>query len=135
MGVPGDEDGGGMSAFVVFSQMGFYPVTPGSPTYNIGSPMFTDVKVDMGNGNTFEIRANNASDENKYVQSAKLNGVTLNQPWFNHSDIAAGGLLELEMGPKATGKSFCRSCKNGKVQLIFCFIIIGYFVHFQHCLI
>ncbi|MEO3240482.1 glycoside hydrolase domain-containing protein, partial [Parabacteroides distasonis] len=63
--------------------------------------MFTDVKVDMGNGNTFEIRANNASDENKYVQSAKLNGVTLNQPWFNHSDIAAGGLLELEMGPKA----------------------------------
>ena len=101
MGVPGDEDGGGMSAFVVFSQMGFYPVTPGSPTYNIGSPMFTDVKVDMGNGNTFEIRANNASDENKYVQSAKLNGVTLNQPWFNHSDIAAGGLLELEMGPKA----------------------------------
>lgn len=101
MGVPGDEDGGGMSAFVVFSQMGFYPVTPGSPTYNIGSPMFTDVKVDMGGGNTFEIRAKNASDENKYVQSAKLNGVTLNQPWFNHADIAAGGLLELEMGPKA----------------------------------
>lgn len=101
MGVPGDEDGGGMSAFVVFSQMGFYPVTPGSPTYNIGSPMFTDVKVDMGGGNTFEIRANNASDENKYVQSAKLNGVALNQPWFNHADIASGGLLELEMGPKA----------------------------------
>lgn len=101
MGVPGDEDGGGMSAFVVFSQMGFYPVTPGSPTYNIGSPMFTDVKVDMGGGNTFEVRANNASDENKYVQSAKLNGVALNQPWFNHADIAAGGVLELEMGPKA----------------------------------
>lgn len=101
MGVPGDEDGGGMSAFVVFSQMGFYPVTPGSPTYNIGSPMFTDVKVDMGGGNTFEIRAKNASDENKYVQSAKLNGVALNQPWFNHADIASGGLLELEMGPKA----------------------------------
>ena len=101
MGVPGDEDGGGMSAFVVFSQMGFYPVTPGSPTYNIGSPMFTNVKVDMGNGNVFEIRANNASDENKYIQSAKLNGVELNQPWFNHNDIVSGGLLELEMGPKA----------------------------------
>ena len=53
MGVPGDEDGGGMSSFVVFSQMGFYPVTPGSPTYNIGSPMFTDVKVNLGNGKTF----------------------------------------------------------------------------------
>lgn len=101
MGVPGDEDGGGMSAFVVFSQMGFYPVTPGSPTYNIGSPLFTDVKVDMGGGNIFEIRANNASTENKYVQSARLNGATLDQPWFNHSDIASGGLLELEMGPKA----------------------------------
>lgn len=101
MGVPGDEDGGGMSAFVVFSQMGFYPVTPGSPTYNIGSPLFTDVKIDMGGGNTFEIKANNASTENKYVQSARLNGATLNQPWFNHSDIASGGLLELEMGPKA----------------------------------
>ena len=101
MGVPGDEDGGGMSAFVVFSQMGFYPVTPGSPTYNIGSPVFTDVKVDLGNGNTFEIKANNASEENKYVQSAKLNGEVLNQPWFQHSDIAQGGLLELEMGPKA----------------------------------
>lgn len=101
MGIPGDEDGGGMSAFVVFSQMGFYPVTPGSPTYNIGSPVFTDVKVDMGGGNTFEVKANNASEENKYVQSAKLNGKSLDQPWFNHSDIAAGGLLELEMGPKA----------------------------------
>ena len=101
MGVPGDEDGGGMSAFVVFSQMGFYPVTPGSPTYNIGSPVFTDVKIDLGNGNTFEIKANNASEENKYVQSAKLNGEVLNQPWFQHSDIAQGGLLELEMGPRA----------------------------------
>lgn len=101
MGVPGDEDGGGMSAFVVFSQMGFYPVTPGSPTYNIGSPVFTDVKVDLGNGNTFEIKANNASEDNKYVQSARLNGKVLNQPWFQHSDIAQGGLLELEMGPKA----------------------------------
>ena len=101
MGVPGDEDGGGMSAFVVFSQMGFYPVTPGSPTYNIGSPVFTDVKIDLGNGNTFEVKANNASEENKYVQSARLNGKVLNQPWFQHSDIAQGGLLELEMGPRA----------------------------------
>lgn len=104
MGVPGDEDGGGMSAFVVFSQMGFYPVTPGSPTYNIGSPVFTNVKIDMGNGNTFEVKANNASEENKYVQSARLNGNVLDQPWFNHSDITQGGLLELEMGPKANKK-------------------------------
>ena len=101
MGVPGDEDGGGMSAFVVFSQMGFYPVTPGSPTYNIGSPMFTRTEMALGNGKTFEIIARNASKENKYIQSAKLNGRTLNQSWFNHSDISEGGTLELEMGPIA----------------------------------
>jgi predicted alpha-1,2-mannosidase len=99
MGVPGDEDGGGMSAFVVFSQMGFYPVTPGYPSYNIGSPVFKDAKIELGNGHIFEIRANGASDENKYIQSAKLNGKILNQVWFNHSDISEGGLLELEMGP------------------------------------
>lgn len=100
MGVPGDEDGGGMSAFVVFSQMGFYPVTPGSPTYNIGSPVFENVKVDLGDGHVFEIKARNASPANKYIQSARLNGAELNQPWFTHADIAQGGTLELEMGPR-----------------------------------
>jgi predicted alpha-1,2-mannosidase len=101
MGVPGDEDGGGMSAFVTFSLMGFYPVTPGSPTYNIGSPVFPLVKINLGNGKYFEIKANNASKENKYIQSALLNGQPLNKPWFNHNDIVEGGTLELEMGPKA----------------------------------
>lgn len=101
MGVPGDEDGGGMSAFVAFSQMGFYPVTPGSPTYNIGSPVFSDVIIDLGNGKTFEIKAVNSSEDNKYIQSAKLNGKEWNQPWFSHKDIVNGGLLELEMGNKA----------------------------------
>jgi len=101
MGIPGDEDGGGMTAFVVFSEMGFYPVTPGSPTYNIGSPCFPYVKMNLGNGKYFEIKAQNASFTNKYIQSAKLNGKPLNQPWFKHSDIANGGVLELVMGPVA----------------------------------
>ncbi len=100
MGVPGDEDGGGMSAFVVFSMMGFYPVTPGSPTYNIGSPVFSDVRIDLGNGNVFEIVAEGASSDNKYVQSATLNGEEVNGPWFVHDRIA-GGVLSLKMGPKA----------------------------------
>jgi putative alpha-1,2-mannosidase len=52
----------------------------------------------VGNGHVFEIRANGASDENKYIQSAKLNGRPLNQAWFDHRDMANGGLLELEMG-------------------------------------
>ena len=104
MGVPGDEDGGGMSAFVVFSMMGFYPVTPGSPTYNIGSPVFSDVKIDLGDGNVFEIVADGATHDNKYVQSVTLNGEELSGPWFDHSRITAGGVLSLKMGPKANKK-------------------------------
>jgi putative alpha-1,2-mannosidase len=84
--------------------MGFYPVTPGSPTYNIGSPVFSDVKIDLGGGNVFEIVADGASHDNKYVQSATLNGEELSGPWFDHSRITAGGVLSLKMGPKANKK-------------------------------
>jgi len=101
MGLPGDEDGGGMTAFVVLSSMGFYPVTPGSPIYTIGSPIFAKTIIHLGNGKEFIINAKNCSDENKYIQSAKLNGVVLDKPWFNHDDIKNGAILELEMGNKA----------------------------------
>ena len=102
MGVPGDEDGGGMSAFVVFSQMGFYPVTPGLPSYNIGSPVFQNVKMTLSNGKAFEILADNYAPGNKYIQSATLNGKEWNKPWFSHEDIANGGKLVLKMGDKAS---------------------------------
>lgn len=101
MGVPGDEDGGGLSSFVVFSLMGFYPVTPGMPEYSIGSPAFEHVSLKLGNGKTFEIEAHKASPENKYIQSAQLNGKPLNKPFILHEAIANGGKLVLEMGPKA----------------------------------
>ena len=101
MGVPGDEDGGGMSAFVVFSQLGFYPVTPGMSIYNIGSPFFEDASIDLGNGKEFRIIARNYHPDNKYIQEARLNGQVWNQPWFSHHDIIGGGTLELIMGPKA----------------------------------
>lgn len=101
MGLPGDEDGGGMSAFVVFSQLGFYPVTPGIPIYNIGSPVFEESVIQLGNGSTFRIIARNCNEENKYIQSAKLNGKEWNKPWFSHDDIKNGGTLELVMGDKA----------------------------------
>ncbi len=101
MGIPGDEDGGGMSAFVVFSSMGFYPVTPGNPTYNIGSPVFSEVNIKLENGKTFTIKANNCSRDNKYIQSAQLDGNPLNHPWFSHQTILNGGTLVLEMGDKA----------------------------------
>lgn len=101
MGNPGDEDGGGMSAFVVFSSIGLYPVTPGIPVYNIGSPFFKHVKIQLGNGNVFEIEAINCSDDNKYIQSATLNGKEWNKPWISHEDIIRGGKLTLVMGDKA----------------------------------
>lgn len=100
MGVPGDEDGGGLTSFVVFSSMGFYPVTPGFPIYNIGSPLFTDVQVSLSGGKTFRIVAKDCSDTNKYIQSAKLNGKPLDKPWFTHDDIKKGGTLVLEMGSR-----------------------------------
>ena len=98
MGIPGDEDGGGMTSFVVFSSLGFYPVTPGFPAYNIGSPLFTRAKITLSNGKVFEIEAQGASDENKYIQSATLNGKEWNKPWFSHDDLKEGGKLVLVMG-------------------------------------
>ena len=98
-GIPGDEDGGGMTAFVVFSSMGFYPVTPGSPFYTIGSPLFSSITIDLTNGKQFKLTANKCSVENKYIQSARLNGKELNTPWFSHEQLMTGGHLELEMGP------------------------------------
>ncbi len=98
MGIPGDEDGGGMTSFVVFSSLGFYPVTPGFPAYNIGSPLFTRAQIALSNGKVFEIEAQGASDENKYIQSATMNGKEWNKPWFSHDDLKEGGKLVLVMG-------------------------------------
>lgn len=100
MGIPGDEDGGGMTAFVVFSQLGFYPVTPGLPMYVIGSPMFEKASISLDNNKTFEIVCVNYSPKNKYIQSAKLNGIEWNKSWFSHDDLMKGGKLEFVMGEK-----------------------------------
>lgn len=97
-GIPGDEDGGGMSAFVVFSMMGFNPVTPGIPIYNIGSPFFDRVSIKLQNGKTFTVIAHQNNAENKYIQSATLNGKPWNKPWFEHQDLMNGGRLEFVMG-------------------------------------
>lgn len=96
-GIPGDEDGGGMTSWVVFTMMGFYPVTPGVPAYTLGSPVFDDVSIKIENGKTFRISAANNSRENKYIQSIKLNGKTLDRLWFQHKELLDGGHLELEM--------------------------------------
>ncbi|TWW01162.1 GH92 family glycosyl hydrolase [Chitinophaga pinensis] len=97
-GIPGDEDGGGMTAFVVFSMMGFCPVTPGIPVYNIGSPVFSEITIKLSNGKTFTVSAPGSSATKKYIQRATLNGQPLNVPWFTHEDLLKGGVLELVMG-------------------------------------
>jgi predicted alpha-1,2-mannosidase len=99
LGIPGDDDGGETSSWYVFSAMGFYPVCPGSPVYEIGSPIFAKTTIRMGNGKEFTVVADHVSAQNKYIQSVTLNGQPLNKPWFLHSDIANGGTLTLEMGP------------------------------------
>ncbi|WP_260607546.1 GH92 family glycosyl hydrolase [Chitinophaga polysaccharea] len=99
-GIPGDEDGGGMSAFVVFSSMGFYPITPGIPEYTIGSPVFENVSIALPNKKQFTVVAHNSSVVNKYIQQAKFNGKSLNKPTFTHQQLTDGGTLELFMGPK-----------------------------------
>lgn len=99
-GIPGDEDGGGMSAFVVFSSLGFYPVTPGIPVYTIGSPVFERATIELTNGKRFTVIADSCSSVNKYIQSAMLNGELLNTPWFTHDQLMNGGTLQLKMGPK-----------------------------------
>ncbi len=97
LGIPGDDDGGATSSWYVLSAMGFYPVCPGSPVYEIGSPIFAKSAIRMGNGKEFTVVANHVSARNKYVQSAMLNGKPLNRAWFRHADIADGGTLILEM--------------------------------------
>lgn len=99
-GICGDEDAGAMSSWYVFSAMGFYPVCPGKPLYDIGSPIFEETRIRQENGNEFVIRAEGVSDVNKYIQSAELNGAPLSGPTLAHDAIAAGGELLLRMGPR-----------------------------------
>ncbi len=97
MGIPGDEDGGGLSAFVVFSMMGFYPVTPGVPTYELGSPVFSRVTIQLHDGKTFRITAKETSFDNKYLESVRYNGEKQDRVWFRHSDVLDGLNIDLGM--------------------------------------
>ncbi len=99
-GLPGDEDCGQMSAWFLFSAMGFYPVCPGKDEYALGSPLFKKTVIRLGGGRTFEITAPDASSENKYVQSVSLNGKKLERPFIRHGDIISGGRLVFVMGPR-----------------------------------
>jgi predicted alpha-1,2-mannosidase len=97
-GIPGDEDGGIMSSFVVFSCLGIYPVTPGLPYYTITSPVFEKATIHLQNGNDFTVIAKGASRQNKYIQKTFINGLEINNPFITHKQIMEGGTLELILG-------------------------------------
>jgi predicted alpha-1,2-mannosidase len=99
-GLKGNDDTGQMSAWYVFSALGLYPVTPGSPRYALGSPLFPEAQVDLGGGRVFTMRARDVSVENLYVQSATLDGQPHDTPWISHHDVARGATLVLQMGPR-----------------------------------
>jgi len=104
LGMPGDEDGGGMSSFVVFSMMGFYPVVPGVPVYELGSPVFDRVTIRLHNGKTLRLICKNNSRDNKYIQRVRLNGQSPNRVWFRHADAVKGLTVELEMSNQPNTK-------------------------------
>ena len=99
-GLIGNEDCGQMSAWFVLSAAGFYPVTPGAPSYAIGSPLFPQVRFNLENGKSFVIRARRVSKNNLYIQSATLNGRPYLKSFITHKDLMSGGELIFEMGPR-----------------------------------
>ena len=98
-GLPGNDDGGAMSSQVVFASMGFFPVS-GQDYYLMASPFFSKIAMQLADGKTLVINANNLTEENKYIQSATLNGKKWDKGWFQHKDIINGAVMVLEMGPK-----------------------------------
>ena len=101
-GISGNEDCGQMSAWYIFSSLGFYPVTPGANQYIIGSPLFEKATFNLENGKSFTIEAKNQSKENKYIKSVKLNGKDYEYSYIHHQDIINGGNLVFEMTNRPT---------------------------------
>jgi predicted alpha-1,2-mannosidase len=99
-GICGNDDCGQVSAWYLFSAMGFYPVNPANGVYDLGTPAFEKLTINLDNGNVFVIKAQGISDDNFYVNKVLLNGKELNKPFINHSDIVKGGELVFEMTNK-----------------------------------
>jgi predicted alpha-1,2-mannosidase len=97
-GLCGNDDAGQMSAWYIFSALGFYPVTPGSTDYALGSPMVKKATIHLENGKTMTITAKNQSAENVYVQKVLVNGKELQGTNLSHFDVVNGGEIVFEMG-------------------------------------
>lgn len=113
-GISGNEDCGQMSAWYVFSSMGFYPVTPGSNQYIIGSPLFDKASINLEDGKQFNIIAHDLSDKNKYIDKVYLNGMQLQSSYLSTKDIMSGGTLEFHM----TGKPSDWGSQEGQEPVI-----------------
>jgi predicted alpha-1,2-mannosidase len=96
-GICGNEDCGQMSAWYVFSSLGFYPVNPISGKYDLSAPLFDKSEINLPNGKVFTVIANNISDKNIYAKSVKLNGKLLKEPFISYEDLMNGGTLVFEM--------------------------------------
>jgi predicted alpha-1,2-mannosidase len=99
-GIDGDDDCGQMSAWYLFTALGFYPVNPASGDYMIGSPLFTKMTLRLSNGKLFTVTAENNSSKNVYIQAASLNNKQLEIPVIHYDEIEAGASLKLVMGPE-----------------------------------
>jgi predicted alpha-1,2-mannosidase len=105
-GLGGNDDCGQMSAWYIFSSLGFYPVAPGSDQYAIGSPSIKNASLQLENGKTFTIECKNQSDKNVYVQKIMLNGNPLKNLFISHTDVMNGGTLQFQMGASPAKKEF-----------------------------
>ncbi|MCX3265601.1 GH92 family glycosyl hydrolase [Pedobacter agri] len=99
-GLGGNDDCGQMSAWYMFSAMGFYPVAPGSDVYSLGSPLVNNAVINLENGKTFTVEAIKQSDKNVYVQKVLLNGKEITNHQIKHADITNGGKLTFYMSAK-----------------------------------
>lgn len=99
-GLGGNDDCGQMSAWYIFSSLGFYPVAPGSTEYSIGSPAVKSAVLHLENGKTFKVETKNQTDKNVYIQKIELNGTLLNRRFITHKDIMDGGKITFYMSAK-----------------------------------
>ena len=103
-GICGNEDCGQMSAWYVFSSLGFYPVNPVNGVYVLGSPLNKEATLHLENDMTFTVKTINNTQENIYIQSATLNGKPYEKSFITHSDLLKGGILEIILGPQPNKK-------------------------------
>lgn len=105
-GLSGNDDFGQMSAWYIFSSLGFYPVAPGSTEYALGSPSISKATIHLDNGNDFKVTAENQSESNIYVEKVELNGKQLPRPFIQHQDIMNGGELKFYMSSEPNKKLY-----------------------------